>query len=145
MKRFAFLITTVFSTLFFFGCEKEETVTAAELPQQAKDFISTHFGNATIVSVEKEKEISHTSFDVVLNNGTTLDFNSSGECTDIDGKTTPLPASVIPAKILDYVQTQYPTDSIVSWEKDGQHQEVQLGNNLELKFDLDGNFLSLDN
>ncbi|QMU29089.1 PepSY-like domain-containing protein [Adhaeribacter radiodurans] len=144
MKRSAFFMVAIFFSLFLFSCEKEENITAAELPQPAKDFISTHFTTATITSIQKEKEISGTSYDVFLNNGTTLDFNADGECTDIDGKTNKLPDSVLPAQVLTYVQTNHATEFIVGWEKDGNNQEVELNNGLELKFDQNYNFISLD-
>lgn len=145
MKSNVCLSVTVFCAFFFLGCDKEEAVKATELPTTAQTFITTHFPNTAISSVVKEKEISHTTYDVVLQDGTSLDFTSSGECTDMDGHTNKLPDSVIPVKILDYVHTTYPNDNIVSWEKDGAEQDVELGSNVELKFDQDSNFLRLDN
>ena len=145
MKANSFLFSTVITSFLFFSCEKEESVKATELPAPAQTYITTHFSNATISSVVKDKEINKTTYDVVLQDGTSLDFTKDGDCTEVDGHTKKIPDTVVPEKILQYVQTTYPTDFIVSWEKDGAEQDVDLGSNVELKFDQDSNFLRIDN
>jgi hypothetical protein len=145
MKKNTFLSVAVFAAFFTFGCEKEEVVKDTELPQPAKEFISTHFASATITTVVKEEELKKVSYDVVLNNGTTLDFNKAGECTEIDSnKAEKLPDSVIPVRILEYVQTNYASDFITGWEIDGADQDIELSSQLELKFDKDSNFLRVE-
>lgn len=144
MKNKTILFASVFAAMFFFGCEKEEVVAATDLPQSAKDFISTHFVGSAITSVVEERNILEKTYDVVLNNGTSLDFDKNGDCREIDGNSNKLPDSVIPTKLLEYVQANYKTDYIVSWEKDGKQQDIELSNQLELKFDKDSNFLRVE-
>ncbi|QNF35389.1 PepSY-like domain-containing protein [Adhaeribacter swui] len=144
MQANSFLFSTVIASFLFFSCDKEEAVKETALPAAAKTYITTHFPNTGITSVIKDKEINKTTYDVVLQDGTSLDFTKDGDCTEVDGHNKKIPDTVVPAKILQYVQTTYPTDYIVSWEKDGAEQDVDLGSNVELKFDKDSNFLRVD-
>lgn len=142
MKSKTFLIATACASLFLYSCEKEEVVKAEDLPQTAKEFISNNFANETVTSVVKEESGKNVSYDVVLNNGTTLEFNKAGEPTDIESQTK-LPDSVIPAGIQNYVRTNYATEVITAWELEGTNQDIELSNQLELRFDKDHNFVSL--
>ncbi|MGV3585391.1 MAG: PepSY-like domain-containing protein [Adhaeribacter sp.] len=142
MKSKSFLIAAVCATFFMSSCEKEEVVKAEDLPQTAREFISNNFANETVTSVVKEESGKNISYDVVLNNGTKLDFNKEGQITEIDSQTK-LPDSVIPGPIRSYVQTNYATEHITGWELEGTNQDVELSNQLELRFDKDNNFVSL--
>lgn len=73
-----------------------------------------------------------------------LEFNKKKEIESIDG-VTQLPDSVIPAKILNYVQTNYASNFITDWDLDRNDQQVELDNGLELKFNKSGDFLRIDN
>ena len=48
-------------------------------------------------------------------------------------------------KIRNYVTENYPTVSIIEWELDDDEQEVELSNEVELVFDLEGEFLYSEN
>jgi len=142
MKSKSFLIAAVCNNNFMSSCEKEEVVKAEDLPQTAREFISNHFVNETVTSVVKEEDGKKVSYDVVLNSGTKLDFNKEGQITEIDSHTK-LPDSVIPAPIRSYVQTNYASEVIIGWELEGTNQDVDLSNRLELRFDKDNNFVSI--
>jgi len=144
MKNKIFLFAGMLSVMFLFGCEKEQLVSENDLPQPAKKFISTHFAGVAIASVEKEQNILEKTYDVILSNGTSLEFDKDGACTEIDGHTNKIPDSVVPTKILKYVQTNFADDFIVGWEKDGSQQDIELASKLELKFDQKSNFLQLE-
>ena len=141
MKPKIFLLIAACCAFFIYGCEKEEAVPAEELPQTAQEFITAHFSGASIASVVKEKD-RNTSYDVVLSNGFSLDFNGGGECTEIKGNGLQLPASVVPLKVEEYVQTNYANDFIIGWEKEGNNTDFVLSSHIELRFDNEGNFLS---
>ncbi|KAA5541687.1 PepSY-like domain-containing protein [Adhaeribacter rhizoryzae] len=145
MRNKIFLGAGMLAVMFLFGCEKEQIISKNDLPQPAKDFISTHFAGVGIASVEKESDILEKTYDVILSNGTSLDFNEDGACTEIDGHTDKIPDSVVPTKILEYVQTNYAADFITSWEKDDSQQDIELASKLELKFGQESNFLQLEN
>lgn len=143
MKVSAFL-TLFFAVFILSACDKDEVIAEAELPASARDFVATHFPEQTISQVVKDKDRKSVSFDVVLDNGVDLDFNEDGTCTSIEGFVQ-LPDSAIPEDLLAYVNANYPENFIIEWELGGQEQEVQLDSGLELRFNVNGTFLRVDN
>ena len=73
-----------------------------------------------------------------------MEFNRKKEVIAIDG-VTQLPNSVIPEKILQYVNINYPTQFITDWELDFDNQQIELNNGLDLEFNKKGDFLRIDN
>ncbi|WKL50535.1 PepSY-like domain-containing protein [Flavobacterium pectinovorum] len=63
---------------------------------------------------------------------------------DIDGNHQAIPAELIPEKINTYATANYANLFITSIDKEPTYIEVELSNNLELVFDLQGNFLRID-
>lgn len=143
LKGSMFLL--VFFTIFILAsCDKDEVIAEAELPTKARDFVTTHFPEQTISQVVKDKDGKSVSFDVVLDNGIDLDFKEDGSCTSIEGFSQ-LPDSVIPEDILAYVNQNYPENFITEWELEGNEQEVQINSGIELRFNVNGTFLNIDN
>ena len=135
------ILATVF--VVFAACDKESIVSADGLPKDAQLYITQHFPEHEILQVVKERDDLKTSFDVYLSEGYKLEFNKSGKVLGVEGNNR-LPDSVIPSKILAYVNDNYPEHFIIDWELDDRGQEVKLSNRLELKFDKNGNFLRID-
>ena len=136
---------TLFLTIFILAaCDKDEVIAEAELPASARDFVATHFPEQTISQVVQDKDKKSVSFDVVLDNGIDLDFKEDGTCKSIEGLVQ-LRDSVIPEDILAYVNAKYPENVIIEWELEGNKREVQLNSGIELKFNINGTFLRIDN
>lgn len=125
------------------ACDKESVIAADGLPKEAQLFITQHFPEQEILQVVKERDDLKTTYDVRLSDGFNLDFDKKGNVVSVEGNTK-LPDSVVPEKILAYVQANYPDDFIRDWELDDRGQEVTLSNGMDLKFDRDGNFLRID-
>ena len=53
-------------------------------------------------------------------------------------------SQVVQQKITDYINSNYPNDSVTEVEIENQKIEVELSSDIELIFDLNGNFLRLD-
>lgn len=83
------------------------------------------------------------SYDVWLSDNVKLEFNRKYEIIDIESASK-LPDSVIPAKILDYINMRYPQLFIKEWAKDDNRQEVELNNELTLIFSKSGDFIRID-
>lgn len=123
---------------------KDIPVAEKDLPQAVRSYVNTHFPESAIALAVKDTEgVSH-SYEIKLNNAVELDFNAKGEITSIDGREK-LPDSVLPEKILTYVQAQYPQNYITDWAVKKTGHEVELDNGLELKFNRKGDFLRADN
>lgn len=115
-----------------------------QIPETIQTYIATHFGDNSIFQAEMETENDEVSYEILLDDNTDLEFNGDLDIVDIDG-TSKLPDSVIPEAILDYTATNYPDNYITDWELELDHQQVELDNNVELEFDMNGDFIRIDN
>lgn len=115
-----------------------------QLPAAAKTFIQKHFPGKTITKAEIDTEFMRTRYEVDLNDGTEINFNKDGSFDKVDCHTAPVPAAIIPAAIQKYVKTNFPGAMIVKIDKERYGYEIELSNNLDLKFNNKGAFLGCD-
>lgn len=125
-------------TLAFVSCDRP--LTFEKLPQQAQQFINQNFKDVGFLSAMKDDG----KYDVVLKDGTEIEFTRKGEWKKVDCHLTAIPEAVIPLTILTYVKAQFPDNFIVKIDKDSREYEVELNNNIDLKFDKNGNFMYAD-
>ena len=130
-------------TVSLISCAKDEVIPVSELPAEMKAYISTHFPSNTILQVVKDVDGVTKTYDVLLSERISLEFNRQKEIIDIDSEIA-LPNSVIPEQIRQYVTANYPSNVITDWELDDRNQQVQLNNGLDLKFNMNGDFLRID-
>ena len=125
----------------------EVVINPTTLPAAAKTFITTHFPTATIRLVEKQNTViaNGSVYDVSLSNGFEIDFDAAGNWIDIDGNHQAIPVELIPGTIQTYVTTNYANQFVTSIDKEPTYIEVELSNNIDLVFDLQGSFLRIDN
>ncbi len=117
------------------------------LPDVAKKFVAEHFPDATILNVDnKQSPITDgTVFEVKLSDKTEIDFDKDGEWREINAEDgVALPLSVLPTNIQDYVKKNYANVQVLSVDKEMDYIAVDLANDTDLIFDLDGNFLRID-
>ena len=138
------IILSSFIALLSSSCEKETIVTNQDIPSEVKSYISTHFPDQTIAQVIKDKDGFNLTYDIILSDLTKLEFNRKKEIIDLESQTE-LPASVIPAKISQYVTENYSGQAIKGWELEEKYQQVELSNGLDLEFKMNGDFSRIDN
>ena len=146
MNRNSF-IKTIFASVTLFltiSCEKEIITPSDDLPVEISTYLTIHFPKNTIVQVIKDLDGLTKTYDILLSENISLEFNRKKEVIAIDG-VTQLPNSVIPEKILQYVNINYPTQFITDWELDFDNQQIELNNGLDLEFNKKGDFLRIDN
>ncbi|MFS6555305.1 PepSY-like domain-containing protein, partial [Parabacteroides distasonis] len=64
---------------------------------------------------------------------------------EIDCKATAVPASVVPAKITQYVKANYPQVKVLQIDKKRNGYEVKLSNRMELEFNNNFQLTDMDN
>ena len=143
MKKLLFLVFMM-TTFILTGCGKETILNENDIPTEIKTYVEKHFPGSKILQCVKDKDGLELNYDVIIEGNFKLEFNKKKEIESIDG-VTQLPDSVIPAKILNYVQTNYASNFITDWDLDRNDQQVELDNGLELKFNKSGDFLRIDN
>ena len=142
MKKIKFIVAIV--TLFFSynAMAQKEYLTTEEIPQKISTYINEHFPDNTIVYGKKKIKTSKAEYEVKLKNDIEIEFDGNMEVKEIESD-IPLPQSVVPKKIWDYVASNYPNNKIFEWKKKRGYQKVELDNDYDLYFDLAGNFTEL--
>lgn len=146
MKRLFKFIPVLFATLLassFISCsDDEKDINPTELPSNAKAFISTYYPAAQIVKTTKDKN----EYDVILNNGHTIEFNKDGEWIDVDAPAGQnIPTGFYPASIDTYISSNFGTSGgINEISVDSRGFEVDLVSGLDLLFSKTGEFIGLD-
>ena len=116
-------------------------VETSALPKDASKFLTQHFTDRPIHHVTKD---SGGSFEVKLNDGTEIEFRSSGVWHEVDGKSVEVPTSFLPAGIAEHTKANYPQQQITKIEHDIRKYDIDLSNGISLEFDLNGKFLRID-
>ena len=111
-----------------------------QLPQAAKSFVKKYFPQNTIIYAEREL----LSYEARLDDGTEIDFDRKGNWDKIDCQFNPVPDAIIPAPIKNYVQKQFPNVDIVKIDKERHGYDVELANDIELKFNKRGDLIGMD-
>lgn len=122
----------------------ETPIAAADLPVMITSFITTHFPTLTVVKAVQKIKNNTVKYEVDLSNNVDLEFNSAYQITEMDSPIQ-LPSAALPATIVTYATANYAANFIVSYELKTSTQKVELNNGVELKFDLNGVFISAEN
>lgn len=119
------------------------TINREDLPESAQQFLTTYFPQAKVSMVKTDKHfLKKTDYDVKLVDGTKIEFSNSGKWTSVDCKKKAVPQDIIPKAIRNYVKKNYTDGKIVKIEKTSSKYEVKLSDNVELTFNLLGQFKS---
>ena len=108
------------------------------LPAPARTFISTHYADMPVPFAKAEL----CGYEVVLPDGTEIEFTKEGEWKKIDAEHVFIPTGIIstlPAPISDYLTTSFAGIGVEKIEKDffGVY-ELELANDAELRFSKEG-------
>lgn len=115
------------------------------LPAAAQQLINKHFKGTGVNHIKIDsKTLGGDEYDVVLNNGTEIDFDSKGNIKEIDCGRVAVPDALVLKPIRDYVAKNFKGQKIVGMEVNRNNYEIQLYGGMELKFDRSGNFLRVD-
>lgn len=138
------IIIIAILTLAFASCEKETVLDDMNIPEEISNYVNTHFPDNKIIQVVKDVDELELSYDVILEDSLSMEFNRKKKIISINGLNK-LPDSVIPEKLLNYANNHYAEQHIVEWSLDNRDQEIKLDNGIELKFNTKGEFLRIDN
>ncbi len=171
MKQKAFLMVVLAMMVFATSCEKEgiareytmceagqiiaagervnETpLNTTELTAQIREYVATEFSGYSIQSASSFQDATNTEYiELVMNNNGILLFTGQGSfiCGDnsfmYGEEEDYIAIEDLPQTIKDYVQTNYPNDTIDKASYEDNEYEVELSSGTELYFDENGNFL----
>lgn len=147
MKKIFKYLPVIFAAfmgcLILAGCndDDDKPVSPESLPEQATLFLKQYFPAANIMSSEKDKH----DYEVMLSDGTRVEFSLNGEWTDVDapnGKT--IPSGFYPSAIDSYIETNFAGSGINEISKEQLGYDVELVDGNDLLFDYEGGFLRFD-
>lgn len=123
---------------------RDKATSPEALPDNVLAFISEHFQNEKIAFAKEDRDLLKMSYEVLLTDGTKLEFRRSGEWKEISRYRTGIPEGIIPQPAVVKVNDLYPQACIVKAEYDDGDLELELDNGMELKFDKRLNMIGLD-
>jgi hypothetical protein len=122
-----------------------ETITEVEIENQIIEVelsgnIELSFDlNGDFLSTEAEND--HDNDDDNDDNENDDNENDENEYSSLSGSNL---SQSVQQKISDYISTNYPNDTVTEVEIENQKIEVELSSGIELIFDINGNFVRLD-
>ncbi len=144
MKKLVLLLVCMFSMSTVMMADNDKPIQIGQLPTTAQTFITTHFKNAKVALAKQETELFDKSYDVIFTNGEKVEFNKSGEWTEVSCKINGVPDAIVPQAIKDYVKANYPDARILKIERDRHEYEVKLSNRWEITFDNQMRVIDID-
>ena len=124
------------------GNDKPISVNA--LPAKAQTLLSQHFNGQKVMLATIESGVVSKSYDVVLQNGTKLEFDKKGNLTEVDCKQSIVPDQLIPQAIRNYLKENYPAQAVKKIEMNKNEYEVELANGLDLTFNKHFQVIDID-
>lgn len=145
MKKILSLVVMALIAIQFTSAKDVVTKDEMQLPLAARNFINQHFTKPQISYIKIESELfKGKKYEAVLTSGVEIEFDSKGEWTDVDCKRGAVPTSIVPEYIKEYVKANFNGQTITQIERDRYGIEVELANDLNLKFDKKGQLRELD-
>ena len=124
------------------GNDKPISVNA--LPAKAQTLLNNHFNGQKVMLATIESGVVSRNYDVVLQNGTKLEFDKKGNLTEINCKQGIVPALLIPQTIKNYLKDNYAGQSVKKIEMNKNEYEVELTNGLDLTFNKHFQLIDID-
>lgn len=143
-KMLSIMAIAIAALVTLASCEKDDVmIPAAELPSEVHSFLNNHFNGIEVRSVIKDYDNSTYEFELYLANGTRIEMSRRGEWRNVENYQIGIPTTIVPAKILDYVEINHPDLLIIGIERERQI-EVKLKSGIELVFNLNEEFVRFD-
>ena len=144
MKKILLTVVVAFLSIGFAYAYDDVPITVEQLPQKAQQFLKSYFPQVGVSFAKKESDIIGNEYDVVLTDGSKMEFTSKGEWKSVECKGGAVPADIVPKQITQYVAKNYPDTKILKIDRDYREYEVYLSNRLELTFNKDFKLVDID-
>ena len=126
------------------NADNNEPIQVTELPVKAQNVLSQHFNNQKVAFATIESGIIDKTYDVVLQNGTKLEFDKKGNVTEVDCKQGVVPEQLIPQAINTYLQDNHPGQAVRKIEINKKEYEVELSNGIDITFNKHFQVIDID-
>lgn len=130
--------------------EIETVITLNDLPSAARTFLDKYFNGYSVLKIQKDVEDNMTIYEVELEEGYEIVFNTQGEWTQVDapyGKT--IPTGFIPEQVMATLNERFPGYGINEINSTGEGYKVELsdnqgGSSIDVFFDMSGVIIGIE-
>ncbi len=144
MKKYILVMMALIVGVMYGYAFDKYSIDRNDLPEADQELLKEYFPKTAVRMIKTDKHLlKKTDYDVKRVNGTKIEFSNSGKWTSVDCKTREVPEGIIPKTIRTYVKKNFPDVKIVKIEKTTTKYEVGLSDDVELTFNLLGQFKSM--
>ena len=140
MKVMRFLLMALMCLMTSSIMADDTPIPVEQLPEAAKVFVKDNFKGQKIIYAEKDWN----SFECRLADGSKIEFNKKGTWKKIDRKAIAVPAGIVPETIMEYVKANFPGCDVTKIEKERYGYEIELSNDIDLRFNYQGVLIGMD-
>ncbi len=148
MKRLFYTLLALHSSLFTLPAlaagDGDRPVIFEELPATAQKLIGDYFPDVKVTLATVDREFLDTTWDVILADGTRIEFDTRGEWKEIECRVGFVPEGILPPRIASFLAEHHPGARVKEIDRDREGYELNLDNRRELTFDSRGNFRRYD-
>ena len=126
------------------NADNNKPIKVTDLPLKAQTVLSQHFNNQKVTFASIESGIIDKNYDVVLQNGTKLEFDKKGNVTEIDCKQGAVPEKLIPQAINTYLQENHFGQTVRKIEFNKNEYELELSNGIDITFNKHFQVIDID-
>lgn len=144
MRILMIAVCCMMSFSFVANVGNDKPINVKELPAKAQTLLSKHFKGQKVMLATIESGVVSRSYDVVLRNGTKLEFDKKGNLTEIDCKQGIVPSQLIPQPIKNYLKENYKGAAVRKIEFNTKEYEVELTNGIDLTFNRHFQLIDID-
>lgn len=144
-KIFSLLVIALVAVQFAFAGDVI-TKDINQLPLSARNFINKYFPKPEVTHIKIGKEVMESKkYEVLLTNGTEIDFDSKGSWLEVDARKGKVPEALVPTFVKDYLKANnFTKEFVTKVERERKATEVKLNTGLSFKFDKNGKFRKAD-
>lgn len=144
MKKFFAALSLMILTLLSAQAGTDRSILFNQLPEKAQQTVRQQFKDKKVAIVKKETDWLSKSYDVIFTTGEKVEFDKSGNWTEVDCKPNAVPEYFVPAPIKTFVKTNYSGSNVVKIEKVRNGYEVELSSDMEITFNKKFQVVDID-
>ena len=144
VKTIMIVICCVMAFFMPANADNNKPIKVTDLPLKAQIVLSQHFNNQKVNFASIESGIIDKNYDVVLQNGTKLEFDKKGTVTRIDCKQGAWAEKLIPQAIHTYLQENHSGQTVRKIEFNKNEYELELSNGIDITFNKHFQVIDID-
>ena len=137
MKKIKFLLMAIVCLMVSNVAKADDTpIPVSQLPAAAKTFLQANFPGVNVIYAEKDWN----TYECHLQDGTKVE---AWKKVDRE-RMAAVPTALVPVAIRQYVKANFPNCSVTKIDKERYGYDVELSNDIELKFSPQGAVIGMD-